>query len=388
MVVMQKSAFPPLARIAATTELDVWKAYLTFHVLDQAAPFLPKAFDEANFAFRGKVLGGRSVQRDRWKRAVRLLDQQIGEALGQVYVARRFPPAARALALDLEMIGEAQWLDQTTKAAAHRKLDAMNAKIGYPDQWRDYTALAIVRDDALGNVARGAAFEYRRNIAKLGKPIDRSEWFMTPQTVNAYYDAGKNEIVFSAAILQPPFFDPYADAAVNYGAIGAVIGHEISHGFDDQGRKFDWRGKLEDWWTKKDAEAYMAQARKLVAQFNAYEPLPGLRINGQLTLGENIADLAGLAIAYRAYRLSLGGKEAPVRDGLTGDQRFFLGYAQSWIGKRREAALRQQLLSNPHSPAEYRVNGIVRNFDPWYAAFAVQGGDKLYLKPEERVRLW
>ena len=397
LIVGEKSAFPNIARIAATTNLDVWKAYLTFHTLDQASPFLAKAFDDANFAFRGKVLGGRTVQRDRWKRAVRLLDSQIGQVVGQVYVARRFPPAARAAAQALvtntkiglhQLIDEAAWLDDATKAQARIKLDAMVTKVGYPDVFRDYTALTVVRGDALGNVARGSSFEYRRNIAKLGKPIDRTEWYLSPQIVNAYYDAGKNEIVFPAAILQPPYFDQYADPAVNYGAIGAVIGHEISHGFDDQGRKFDAVGKLQDWWTKKDAEAYTREADKLVAQFNTYEPIVGLKINGKLTLGENIADLAGLAIAYRAYKLSLGGKPAPVRDGLTGDQRFFIAYAQSWAGKRREAALRQQVLSNPHSPERYRVNGIVRNFGPWYDAFAVQPTDKLYLKPEERVRLW
>ncbi len=397
IVVAQKSAFPKLANVVAQTDLDVWKAYLTFHVLDDAAPYLSKALDDENFAFRGKILGGRTVQRDRWKRAVRVLDRQIGQVLGQVYVARRFPPSSRTLALQLvgnvkqalrAMITEAAWLDEATKASAHKKLDAMGAKIGYPDVWRDYSALDVARDDLIGNMTRALSFEYRRNIAKLGKPIDRGEWYLTPQTVNAYNDFGKNEIVFAAAIMQPPYFDPNADAAVNYGEIGAVIGHEISHGFDDQGRKFDARGKLEDWWTPKDAEAYTVQAKKLVAQFNAYEPLPGLHINGQLTLGENIADLAGLAIAYRAYKLSLAGKEAPVRDGLTGDQRYFLAYAQSWIGKRREASLRERILSNPHSPEEYRVNGIVRNFDPWYAAFSVQPGDKLYLKPEDRVRLW
>jgi len=397
MVIGQKSAFPRLAKVIDYTDIDVWKAYLAFHVLDEAAPYLPKAYDEANFAFHGKVLGGRTVQRDRWKRAVRVLDAQIGEALGQQYVAKRFPASSRTLALELventkralhAMISEAAWLDEATKAAARAKLDAMGLKIGYPDRWRDYSALEIARDDALGNVARAMLFEYRRNIAKLGNPIDRSEWAMTPQTVNAYNEFGKNEIVFTAAIMQPPFFDPAADPAINYGEIGTVIGHEISHGFDDQGRKFDARGKLTDWWTKKDAEAYTVQAEKLVKQFNEYEPLPGLRINGRLTLGENIADLAGLAIAYRAYKLSLAGKEAPVRDGLTEDQRFFLAFAQSWLGKRRDDALRQQLLSNPHSPEKYRVNGIVRNFDPWYAAFDVKPGDKLFLKSEERARLW
>lgn len=397
IVVAQRSAFPKLAKLAGYTSLEVWKAYLTFHTLDRAAAFLPKAFDEANFEFRGKVMGGRSVQRARWKRAVRLLDTQIGEALGRSFVARRFPPSARTAALGLvanlksalaAMLAEANWLDGATRTAAAAKLDAMGAKIGYPDVWRDYSGLSIARDDAFGNVLRTLAFEYARNIAKLGRPIDRTEWFITPQTVDAYNDATRNEIVFAAGILQPPYFDAGADAAVNYGEIGSVIGHEISHGFDDQGRKFDAHGKLQEWWTAKDAQAYTARADRLVAQFNVYEPLPGLHINGQLTLGENIADLAGLAISYRAYKISLGGKEAPVRDGLTGDQRFFLAYAQSWTAKQREAALRQRLLSDPHSPPEYRVNGIVRNFDPWYAAFNVQPGDKLYLKPEDRVRLW
>ena len=397
IIVAQRSAFPRLADIVDATSIDVWKAYLTFHALDQAAPFLPKAFDEANFEFRGRILNGQKTQRARWKRAVRLLDTNIGEALGEAYVQRRFPAASRAAAQGLVanlkhalglMIGEAAWLDAATKAAAQGKLDAMGMKIGYPDLWRDYAGLDVVSGDALGNVMRAATFDYRRNLAKLGQPIDRSEWFMTPQTVNAYNDFGRNEIVFPAGILQPPFFDANADAAVNYGAIGAVIGHEISHGFDDQGRKFDATGKLTDWWTAKDAAAYTAQAGKLVAQFNAFEPLPGTRINGKLTLGENIADLAGLAIAYRAYKLSLGGQEPPLRDGLTGDQRFFLAYAHSWIGKRSDASLRQQILSNEHSPERYRVNGIVRNFDPWYAAFPVGASDKLYLKPEDRVRLW
>lgn len=397
IIVAQRSAFPRLARIVETTSLDAWKSYLTFHILDQAAPVLPKAFDDANFAFRGKVLGGRTAQRDRWKRAVRLLDAQIGHALGQAYVARRFPPSSRSAVLGLvgnvkdalgQMIDQAAWLDAATKAQAREKLTAMGTKIGYPDVWRDYGALVVARDDALGNVDRASRLEFRRNIAKLGRPVDRGEWYLAPQTVNAYNDSGKNEIVFTAAILQPPYFDPNADTAVNYGQIGAVIGHEISHGFDDQGRKFDATGRLRDWWTKKDADAYTAQADKLAGQFNAYEPLPGLHINGRLTLGENIADLAGLSIAYRAYRLSLNGKPAPVRDGLTGDQRFFLAYAQSWTAKRRDESLRQQVLSNPHSPERYRVNGIVRNFDPWYAAFAIQPGQKLYLKPEDRVRIW
>jgi predicted metalloendopeptidase len=397
IIALQKSALVNLARIARRTSLDVWKAYLTFHVLDQAAPFLPKAFDEANFAFRGKVLGGRAAQRERWKRGVRLLDAQLGEAVGQLYVARRFPPAARTAALSLvanlknaqrQLIAEATWLDPATKAEAGAKLDAMAAKLGHPDAWRDYAGLDVRRDDLIGNVARGSRFEFRRNIAKLGKPVDRSEWPVPPQSGTVYHDLSRNEIVATAAIMQPPFFDLHADQAVNYGEIGAMIGHELSRGFDDHGRRFDAAGKLRDWWTAKDLETYAAGASKLTAQFNAYEPLAGQRINGRLTQASNMADLAGLAIAYRAYKIALAGKAAPVRDGLSGDQRFFLAYAQSLAAKRRDESLRELLASSPQSPERYRVNGIVRNFDPWYAAFAVQPSDKLYLKPEERVRLW
>jgi predicted metalloendopeptidase len=397
IIALQKSALAKLARIARTTGLEVWKAYLTFHVLDQAAPFLPKAFDEANFAFRGKALGGRAAQRERWKRGVRLLDAQLGEAVGQLYVARRFPPAARAAAQSLvanlkiaqrQLIAEASWLDPATKAEAGAKLDAMMVKLGHPDAWRDYAGLELRRDDLIGNVARGSRFEFRRNIAKLAKPVDRSEWPVPPQNGTVYNDLSRNEIAATAAIMQPPFFDLHADPAVNYGEIGAMIGHELSRGFDDHGRRFDAQGKLRDWWTAKDLEAYAAEASKLAAQFDAYEPLPGQRVNGRRTLASNMADLAGLAIAYRGYKIALGNKAAPVRDGLSGDQRFFLAYAQSMAAKRRDESLREQLASSPQSPERYRVNGIVRNFDPWYAAFAVQPGDKLYLKSEERVRLW
>jgi putative endopeptidase len=264
----------------------------------------------------------------------------------------------------------------------------MTTKLGHPDAWRDYAGLEIRRDDLIGNVARGSRFEFRRNIAKLGEPVDRSEWPVPPQNGTVYNDLSRNEIVATAAILQPPFFDFHADPAVNYGEIGAMIGHELSRGFDDHGRRFDAAGKLRDWWTAKDLETYAAEANKLAAQFSAYEPLPGQRINGRRTLAENMADLAGLAIAYRAYKIALSNKAAPVRDGLTGDQRFFLAYAQSLAGKRRDDSLREQLASSTQSPERYRVNGIVRNFDPWYAAFAVQPSDKLYLRPEERVRLW
>ena len=397
LIVMQPSALAGIARLAAAADLETWKAYLSFHVLDQAAPFLPAAFDEANFAFRGKRLAGRNAQRERWRRAVRLLDSQLGQAVGQLYVAKRFPPATRAAALALvqttktafrQLIDEAAWLDAATKAEARAKLDATRVKVGHPDAWRDYAALNVARDDLIGNVERGSRLEFRRNIARLGRPLDRNDWPLPPQTVDAFNDEAKNEVLFTAAILQPPYFDPLADPAVNYGAIGVVVGHELSHGFDDQGRKFDAAGKRRDWWTKKDADAYAAEADKLAAQFAAYESLPGLRVNGRLTSSENLAELAGLAIAYRAYKLSLAGKSAPRRDGLTGDQRFFLAYAQSAAAKRRDEALRQQTLSSPRAPERWRVNGAVRNFDPWYAAFGVGAGDALYLKPESRVRLW
>ena len=397
LVVSEKSAIIALAALAGSTPLDTWKAYLAFHTLDSAAPYLAKAFDDAQFDFNGRTMSGQETQRDRWKRALELIDGNMGEALGEAYVAKRFPPESKAMMVEMvanlktalgQMIDEAAWLDPATKAEAAKKLSMMAVKIGYPDAWRDYSALEVNAGDLLGNVERARAFEWTRHTARIAGPVDKTEWLMTPPTVNAYFQPVANEIVFPAGILQPPYFDPAADMAVNYGATGATIGHEISHGFDDQGRKFDETGAIRDWWTAKDAAAYEVQAKALAAQFDAYEPLPGVHINGELTLGENIADLAGLAIAYRAYHIALGGKEAPVLDGMTGDQRFFLGYAMSWRSKTKEDRLRARLASDPHSPPYYRVNGIVRNFGPWYDAFGVPGDAKLTLPDAQRVKLW
>ncbi len=397
IIVGEKSSIFEMAKLAKSEPLDTWKAYLTFHALDGAAPYLTKAFDDAQFAFNGKTMSGQETQRDRWKRALDIIDENMGEAMGEAYVAKRFPPESKAMMAEMvanlktalgQMVDEAEWLDPSTKTEAHKKLDLMAVKIGYPDKWRDYTALEIAAGDPVGNILRARRFEWTRNTARIEGPVDKTDWGMTPPTVNAYFNPVNNEIVFPAGILQPPYFDPTADMAVNYGATGATIGHEISHGFDDQGRKYDETGALRDWWTEKDAAAYEAQAKMLVEQFNQYEPLPGVKINGELTLGENIADLAGLAIAYRAYHIALGGKDAPVINGMTGDQRFFLGYAMSWRTKVRDARLRARLASDPHSPAYNRVNGIVRNFGPWYDAFSVPADAKLSLPDASRVKLW
>ncbi|BCW90549.1 Neutral endopeptidase [Alphaproteobacteria bacterium SO-S41] len=397
LVLNEKSAIIALAALVGSTPLDTWKAYLTFHTLDAAAPYLSKAFDDAQFDFNGRTMSGQETQRDRWKRALEAIDGNMGEAMGEAYVAKRFPPESKAMMVEMvanlktalgQMIDEAAWLDPATKTEAKKKLTVMGVKIGYPDAWRDYTALEVNAGDLLGNIERARAFDWARRTGRIAGPIDKTEWLMTPPTVNAYFLPVANEIVFPAGILQPPYFDPAADMAVNYGSMGATIGHEISHGFDDQGRKFDETGAIRDWWTEKDAAAYEIQAKALAAQFDAYEPLPGVHINGELTLGENIADLAGLAIAYRAYHIALGGKDAPVLDGMTGDQRFFLGYAMSWRSKTKEDRLRARLAADPHSPPYYRVNGIVRNFGPWYDAFGVPADAKLTLPDAQRVKLW
>jgi putative endopeptidase len=395
VIVAQPSALTGAAKLVASEPLETWKDYLTFRTISAAAPFLTKAFVDENFAFNGKVLSGTPQIRDRWKRGSDLVGGAMGEAVGQLYVARYFPPEAKAKAdalvrnlikaMDLRL-QNLTWMAPETKAKARAKLAAFTPKIGYPDKWRDYSALEIRRDDPLGNAARASQFEYRRNLAKLGKPIDRSEWGMYPQTVNAYANPLLNEVVFPAAILQPPFFDPNADDAVNYGGIGAVIGHEISHHFDDQGRKFDKNGNLADWWTEADIAAFKKLTDQMVAQYGAYEALPGKKVNGELTLGENIADIAGLAVAYDAYHMSLKGKPAPVIDGYTGDQRFFLGYGQVWRTKYRDALLQQLLTVDTHSPGTIRPL-VVRNFDAWYKAFNVRDG-KLYLPPEQRIRIW
>jgi putative endopeptidase len=395
-IVSQPSAFAGMAKAFAATPLQTLKDWATLHTARDAAGVLPKAFTEERFDFSGRTLQGTPEMEPRWKRGVNAVNGAIGEAVGELYVARHFPPETKAKADELvrnitaamdRRLANLPWMTPDTRTKARAKLASFRSKIGYPDKWIDYSALTVAPGDAYGNVQRATAFEYRRQLAKLGKPVDRDEWFMTPMTVNAYANPTMNEIVFPAAILQPPFFDPNADDAVNYGGIGAVIGHEISHHFDDQGRKYDPQGRLTDWWTPEDVRRFEVYAGQLADQYSKYEPLPGQFINGRLALGENIADLAGLLVAHDAYRLSLGGKEAPVIDGFTGDQRFFLGHAQIWRTKYRENAMRQQLVTGPHSPGNFRPY-VARNLDPWYQAFAVQPGQKLYLAPEQRVRVW
>jgi putative endopeptidase len=391
------TAIRDLAALFGQTPLPTLKAFLTFHYLSSHAPYLPKRFDEARFDFYGRTMRGQPQQRERWKRGVDAVDDALGEAVGRLYVAEYFPPQSKAkvqqLVTDLraalgERIDALEWMTPQTKTRAHEKLAAFTAKIGYPDKWKDYSALAIRRDDLIGNVRRAAEWQWNYQLARLDQPVDRAEWQMTPQEINAYYNPSNNEIVFPAAILQPPFFDPNADAAVNYGAIGAVIGHEIGHGFDDQGRKFGPDGSMQDWWTADDARVFSARTARLIKEFSDFEVLPGLKVNGANTIGENIGDLGGLNMAYEAYRISLKGQPSPLIGGLTGDQRFFLAYAQVWREKYRDGALRELVMSDVHSPARFRVNGPLPNIDAWYAAFAVKPGDKLYIKPEDRVRIW
>ncbi len=397
VIVREKDAFPKIAADFAKVPVEDWKSYLLIHTLNSYASQLPKVYDDENFAFYGTILRGQPKQRDRWKRGVRLVNGALGEAVGQIYVKKYFPPESKAKMVALvenlrtalgQHIDNLEWMSDATKAEAHKKLAAFTPKIGYPDKWKDYSALTIKRDDLIGNVKAANKWAYEDMISKLGGPIDKSEWFMTPQTVNAYYSPTRNEIVFPAAILQAPFFDPNADPAVNYGGIGAVIGHEMGHGFDDQGRKSDGSGMLRDWWTPEDAKAFEERAAKFGKQYDAFEPLPGHHINGKLTMGENIGDLGGINFAYTAYHLSLKGKKAPVIDGFSGDQRFFLSWGQIWRSKQRAESLINQLTTNPHSPAKYRCNGIVRNFDAWYDAFDVKPGDAMYLPPEQRVKIW
>jgi putative endopeptidase len=398
-VVSQNTAFPKLAQIFAKTDLETLKAWQAFHTTDEAAPLLSKRFVDANFEFRQKFLNGQPEQRERWKRGVALAEDAMGEAIGRDYVKLYYPPEAKAkmdkLVADLRVamrnrIEGLQWMGPESKQEALAKLANFGLKIGHPDEWRDYSGLTIRNGDLFGNVERAAKFEwdYRRN--RLGQRVDEKEWGMTPQTVNAYYSPVKNEIVFPAAILQPPFFDPNADPAVNYGAIGGVIGHEISHGFDDQGRKSDGKGVLRDWWTAEDAAKFEAQATTLGGQYEAYAfpTLPGMHINGRVAMGENIGDLGGVLLGLEAYRNSLGGKPAPVIDGFTGEQRLFMGWAQVWRTLWRDDALRQQIVNGPHSPGQIRAYAPLRNVDAWYEAFNVQPGDKLYVAPENRVRIW
>ena len=395
-LVAQPSALTGEAKLWAETPLAVLKDHLMLHVIGSYARFLSSDFDKTRFAFYGTTLSGTPEQQARWKRGSDLVKNELGEDIGRAYVAKYFPPEAKAAADDLvknvitamgERLRKLEWMAPETKQKALAKLATFRPKIGYPVKWRDYSALEVKRDDLVGNVARANEFDFQRDLNKLGKPVDRDEWFMTPMEINAYYNPPMNEIVFPAAILQAPFFDPKADPAINYGGIGAVIGHEISHGFDDQGRKYDAHGKLTDWWTAQDVERFKGFTDKLVAQYDAYEPLPGQHVQGALTLGENIADLAGLTVSIDAYHASLGGKPAPVLDGTTGDQRFYLGWAQVWRVKMREPMLRQSLLTDPHAPGHQRVL-TVRNLDPWYGAYNVKAGDALYLAPEARVRIW
>ena len=394
--VSQPSAVTGIARLIAAAPIAVLQDQMLIRSLDDYADVLPAAFDAEQFAFYGTVLSGTPQQEDRWKRAVGFTSSALSDEVSKVYVAQYFPPATKAAADQLvknvlsamgTRIDKLDWMAPETKVKAHAKLAAFTPKIGYPDRWRDYGALRIVAGDAFGNERRAAEWRYNYNIGHLGKPLQRWEWGMTPMTVNAYANFGMVEIVFPAAILQPPFFDPAADPAINYGGIGAVIGHELSHHFDDQGSKYDAHGQLTDWWTPQDVERFKALTAQLVAQYDAYEPLPGMHVKGALTLGENTADLAGLSVAYDAYKKSLGGREAPVIDGMTGDQRFYLGWAQVWRRNYREANLKQRLMTDPHSPSQQRT-WVVRNLDPWYAAYQPAPGGKLVLTPQQRVRIW
>jgi putative endopeptidase len=395
VIVLEKTAIRDIAALYAQTPLDTLKAWQAFHVADQAAPYLSKRFVDSRFTFT-KTLSGVTELRPRWKRGATLIDTTLGELLGRTYVETYFPATSKAMMTELvanlktamgSRIQRNDWMSAETKKAALEKLSRMDVMVGYPDKWRDYSTLKVDAGDLYGNVERSGQFEWEYQLSDLDKTVDKKKWAMTPQTVNAYNGGLENKIVFPAGILQAPLFDPKADAAVNYGAIGAVIGHEISHGFDDQGRKIDATGAVRDWWSASDAERFNAQAKKFGAQYETYFPVPGMHINGQLTMGENIADMAGVLIALDAYHASLKGKPAPVVDGLSGDQRFFLAYAQAWRTKQRDDALRSQMASDPHSPAKFRVIGPLRNVDAWYTSFDVSTG-KYFVKPEERVRIW
>lgn len=398
LVVAEKSAVAGEARLFGSVPLETWKDWTAFHFISGNAEYLPRAFDDASFDFFSRTLRDVPSQRARWKRGVDMVNEALGEGVGQIYVQRHYPPEsaqkmheliANILAALKDKIEGSNWMDAPTRKRALEKLATFDPRIGHPVKYIDYSSLIVKRDDLLGNAIRSDDFEWKLLLSRYPRPVDRSLWDMLPQTNNAYYDPTQNQITFPAAILQPPYFDPNADPASNYGSIGATIGHEIGHGFDDQGRKFDAHGKLADWWTAPTAKLYTARASRLVGQYNGYEPIPGVHIKGELTLGENLGDLGGLEIAYAAYRKYVAQHgEPPVIDGLTGDQRFFIAYGYSWETKQREGALRAQLLTNEHSPAKYRVNGVVRNVDAWYKAFNVQPGDKMYLSPGERVHVW
>jgi len=393
------SAMAPVVALVRETPIEDWKSYLRYRLIAGSASVLSEEIDQEAFHFYSTVLRGVPEQRERWERGVARVGSRnsLGEALGQIYVQRHFPESAKEQMQDLvenlrialrQSIEQNDWMGPETKQEAYLKLEAFRPKIAYPDVWEDISAIEITRGSLFENARNIGEFRYREEIARIGRPTDREEWGMTPQTVNAYYYPSFNEIVFPAGILQPPFFDPAADPAVNYGGIGAVIGHEMGHGFDDQGSKSDWAGVQRNWWTDEDRANFEAQADVLVEQYAAFEPVPGYFVDGEFTLGENIGDVGGVSLAYRAYRMSLDGEEPPVLEGLTGDQRFFLAWAQVWQRKYREDALIQRLSSDPHSPAEFRVNGVVRNFDAWYEAFGVQPEDALHLPPEQRVTIW
>lgn len=397
LVVTQVAYTKDLNAILKSTPIDTWKTYLKWGVITGAASSLNSALDKEHFEFYGKTLNGIKEQKPQWRRAVDAVNGSLGEMVGKLYVEKHFSPEAKERMLKLvgnllkayeSSIRELDWMSPETKKQALVKISKFTPKIGYPDKWRDYSALKVVRGDLYGNNKRADEFEYNRTIDKLGKPVDRSEWGMTPQTVNAYYNPTMNEIVFPAAILQPPFFDMNADDAVNYGGIGAVIGHEVGHGFDDQGSTFDGDGVMRNWWTKKDNEEFKKRTGALVAQYGAFKVFPDLNVNGNFTLGENIGDLGGLSIALKAYKASLKGKPAPVMDGFTGEQRVFIGWGQVWLEKSTDEALRNQIATDPHSPARFRVNGIVRNIPEFYTAFNVKSTDSLYLAPEKRVKIW
>ena len=397
LVVRQPDYLQGLSGLIESTPLATWTSYFRYRVLSSRAPFLPRAFVEEDFAFNQGVLQGTQQAPDRWKRGTQLVDRLVGEASGKLYVEKYFPPATKARIDELvrnllkayaASIDQLPWMSASTKVEAQAKLRKINVKIGYPEHWRDYSALRILPDDLLGNVRRAQEFERNRKLTQLGGPVDRAEWNMTAPTVNAYYNPSVNEIVFPAGQLQQPAFDPAADDAFNYGSAGATIGHEISHGFDDQGSRYDSDGNLRDWWTPEDHAKFTAKTELLIKEYDAFEPVPGFHVNGALTLGENIADIAGIEIAYKAYLASLNGRTPPVIDGMTADQRFYIGFAQSWLGKQRDESTIAQVKSDPHSPEKYRTNGVVVHMPSFYGAFSVQPGDKMYRAPEERVTLW
>ena len=396
-IVRQPSFIEGINKLLVEVPLDTWKDYYTFRVIDAYAVDLTEALEKRHFQFHDTLLSGIEEQKPLWKKGVEACDQVLGEIVGKLYVDKHFPPRAKERMKELvdnlkgafaQRIDGLEWMSPVTKKQAHEKLSKFTTKIGYPDVWKDYSKLVIKADDLVGNYMRAAEVEFQRDVDRLGGPIDRTEWGMTPQTINAYYNPVMNEIVFPAAILQPPFFNLDADDAVNYGGIGGVIGHEISHGFDDKGSEYDGDGNLRKWWSVEDREEFERRATQLTDQYSAYKPFEDMSVDGKLTLGENIGDLGGMACAYAAYRLSLGGKEAPVIDGLTGDQRFFLGWGQIWRRLYREPELRKRLITDPHSPSQYRANGIVSNMDAFYKAFEIKPTDPMYIAPEKRIRIW